>query len=385
MFDSRNITLDFARIGAKGKSINAIVAFFNAQIQGSDVMIRNFKNRPFQTLWKVLLGITLPSILLYLANRDDGRWSEIPQWQKNLFWIVMPDHISKDEWAKMTPEQKAEKMSANPLKSGIYRIPKPFELGIIFGSVPERIMETIDTKDPTAFEELKNAIVSGFSPGFIPTGAIPIIENITNYSFFLDRPIVSQGKEGLPPPQQSGTYTSELAKKIGELLNYSPAKIDNLIYGYSGGLGRYTTSAIDKILKGTEIAKVPPEPEKELEQLPVIKAFMIADPIGSQSESVNRLYTLYSKTTAQATYANQLIKAGKEDETKTYVAKYPDTIHARLLRRVVADFSDINKEITSIRNSKDLDPKVKTQKIEQLQYLQTDIAKKVLKQIKETK
>ena len=75
-------TLDFARIGAKTKGVNSIVAFFNANMQGIDRLAREFKDNPGRTSWKILLGITLPSILLYFANRDDERWKEIPQWQK---------------------------------------------------------------------------------------------------------------------------------------------------------------------------------------------------------------------------------------------------------------------------------------------------------------
>jgi hypothetical protein len=58
----------------------------------------------------MMAAITLPSILLYLSNREDPRWQEIPRWQKDLFWIVFTD-------------------------DHIYRIPKPHSAGIMFGSV----------------------------------------------------------------------------------------------------------------------------------------------------------------------------------------------------------------------------------------------------------
>jgi hypothetical protein len=180
-FASREVTLDFARVGTKTKAINSLIAFFNSNLQGQDKMIRAFKTRPFQTLIKVLLGITLPSILLYFANRKDPRWKEVPQWQKDLFWIVFTE-------------------------KHIWRIPKPFELGILFGSVPERVLEFMDTKDPKLFTELESAIANGATPGFIPTFMAPIIENITNYSFFLNRPIVPQGTKDLPAEAQAGTY-----------------------------------------------------------------------------------------------------------------------------------------------------------------------------------
>lgn len=357
-YASRNVTLDFSRIGAKTRAINAIIAFFNANIQGTDTMIRNFKSRPFQTLWKVLIGLTLPSVLLYLANRKDPRWKEIPAWQKDLFWIIMtPNHI--------------------------WRIPKPFELGVLFGSVPERILEVIDSKDPSLFNELESTIANGFTPGFLPTALIPIIENITNYSFFLNRPIVSPGKEALPPGQQAGTYTTEVSKILGEAIGYSPAKIDNLISGYSGGLGKYAVSALDQVLKGTGISKVPPQPALKLEDLPVIKAYMIRPPIGTGSESVNRVYTMYQATNAQLTYVKQLVKEGEVQKAKDYVKANPDTLNALILTGVVSTFSDLNKAVDMVRQSKTMTPEDKTKKMDQIQTIQTQVAEKVLEQLKQ--
>lgn len=333
-YASRNITLDFSRIGSKTRAINAIIAFFNAQVQSTDSMVKNFKDRPFRSLWKTFLGITLPSILLYLANRDDPRWKEIPQWQKNIFWIVL------------TPEH-------------IWRIPKPFELGVIFGSVPERILEVMDTKDPSTFDDLQNTIMNGFTPGFLPTALIPIIENISNYSFFLDRPIVSRGKENLPPSEQSGTYTTEISKLLGSALNYSPAKIDNLISGYTGGLGKYAQQGLDKILIGTGVSVVPPKPEGKTEDAPVLKAFMVREPIGTGSESVNRVYNMYGETNAKLTHVKALIKSGEGEKAKEYMKKNPDTAQAIILTGAVNTFSEMNKAIDLIRQSKTMDPTLK--------------------------
>lgn len=354
--ESREVTLDFARIGAKSRAMNLITAFFNANIQGTDKMIRAFHDNPFRTLWKVLLGITLPSILLYLANRKDKRWKEIPMWQKNLFWIVMtPNHV--------------------------WRIPKPFELGILFGSVPERTLEAIDSKDPKAIDELFASIAGGFSPGFIPTALIPIIENITNYSFFLDRPIVGQGKSSLPPAQQAGNYTSETAKLIGETLNYSPAKIDNLIQGYTGGLGRYGISAMDKILTGTGIATPPPAPASTIEDTPIIKAFTVRNPIGSSSESVNRIYDMYGTTTAELTYVRKLAGAGQKAEAIKYIKAHPEVVNAPALGTLVTLYSTINKASSEVLQSRDMTPAQKRAKIDQLDTLQTTLARQLLDKI----
>ena len=150
-YSAREVTLDFAKAGTTAYAANKLIAFFNANVRGWSKLISSFREHPVRTSVKTFLGITLPSILLYLANRDDDRWKEIPQWQKDLFWIVFT-------------------------KDNIFRIPKPFEQGIIFGSIPERFLEYLDTEDPELFKDALLNLVEAGSPGFLPTAVLPIIE-----------------------------------------------------------------------------------------------------------------------------------------------------------------------------------------------------------------
>ena len=356
-FASREVTLDFARIGSKTKAVNAIVAFFNAGLQGPDRMARAFKDNPWRTSWKLFSFITLPSLLLYFANRDDKRWKEIPQWQKDLFWIVFTEEH-------------------------IHRIPKPFGLGQIFGSVPERVLEFMDTQNPDMFKELQDNVLSGLTPGFMPTFMLPFMENTANYSFFSERPIVSQGREKLPPEAQYNTFTTETSKIIGERIDYSPAKIDNLIQGYTGGLGKYALSILDKVLVGTGIITEPPPPAKALEDYPVIKAFMIRPPVGSSSESVNRLYSEYNRITGESKYAKELLESGQREKALEFIKSSPYIKYAKMLDSVVGTFSEFNTAIDQIRASKTMTPEQKRAKIYELDSVKTDIASRVLRQIK---
>ena len=127
----------------------------------------------------------------------------------------------------------------------------------------------------------------------------------------MDRPIVSRGKENLPPEAQYNAFTSELSKIIGEKINYSPAKIDNLAQGYTGGLGKYAISIMDKVLSGTGIKT--PEPKEAMwsEDFPVIKAFMIRPPIGSSSESVNKIYNESVRISGEQSYVKKLYEQGE--------------------------------------------------------------------------
>jgi hypothetical protein len=224
-------------------------------------------------------------------------------------------------------------------------------------------------------------IANGASPGFIPTALLPIIENISNYSFFFDRPIVPSGKEGLPPAAQYGHYTSETAKLMGQALNYSPSKIDNLIQGYGAGLANYAVAGIDRVLVGTGISAPAPKPAMDLETTPVIKAFMIREPIGTASESVNRIYTLYSQVGGELTYMRKLIKDGDPEGAKQYVKDHPELVTVGMINATVQSFSDMNRAREQIMNSHNLTPEQKKEKIKYLDRLQTTTAEKALLQI----
>lgn len=328
-FSAREATLDFARMGAKTKAANALIAFWNAQLQGSDRFVRAFKDNPLGTTFRVAASITLPSVLLAIANHDDPRYKELPQWQKDLFWIV-------------------------PTDKTIWRIPKPFELGIIFGSVPERIVNYILDEDPKAFDKIGDTILRAASPGVIPTFQAPFIENWANRSLFFDRNLVPKSREDLLPEYQYSEHTSETAKLLSSVVGrfpgmdqwkgISPAYIENLIYGWSGGLGRYAMQIADAGLKAAGAVEEKFEkPTATLADIPFVKAFVVRYP-SAQAESIQRFYDNYDKANA----VNKTIRVLLEKE------QAPETALKLWQESGMADLDGVRKALSNAHNTIDL-------------------------------
>ena len=63
--------------------------------------------------------------------------------------------------------------------------------------MPERFLEWLDTKDPDMLKDVLGSAVEAGSPGFIPTALLPIIENLSNYNFFLGRDIVPASRQDM--------------------------------------------------------------------------------------------------------------------------------------------------------------------------------------------
>lgn len=338
--ESRDVTLDFGRHGKSTQSLNQTIAFFNAAIQGTDKMVREFKEHPGQMLAKTFIGITVPSLLLWYLNKDDPRYQELPQWQKDIFWVI-------------------------PGKDTLYKIPKPFELGILFGTVPERVMQYMYDKEKgrngPGFKGLGESITSNLLPNIIPTGFLPLAEWMSNYSFFMGRNIVPLSQSKLPDRQQYGPYTSYLARKVGNAFNLSPRKIDNTIQDVGGNLAALGNSLIDQAAGLSET-----RPAKRASEMPGVRGFT-ATPYAS-SDSVQRLRDDFSQ---QEKLYNEfkMTKQKPEGYDGAKYMKYKAAMDA---------MNNTYRAERKVMESKRLNSAEKRERIDRIKMQQTNIARRAL-------
>lgn len=368
-FSSREVTLDFARIGANMRAINMIAAFSNAQVQGLDRVVRGFAESPVGMSAKVAASITMPSLLLWWANHEDPRWKDIPNWQKDLFWIAMT-------------------------KDTIYRIPKPFELGVIFGSLPERAMEGFFAHDPNAFKDFEKSMIGAFLPNLTPQIAQPIIEQFSNRSLFTGSPIIPSSSEKLLPEYQYNEYTTELAKAIGSMIGSfpgirdraieddqtfiggmaralsTPALVENYTRAWTGGLGSYMLQIADKGLREANVLPDPILPTATLADIPLVKAFVIRYPSASV-QSIQDFYNDFSAADRYRVTIETLSNQG--DEKAAQLAEtYPDKMVD--LSSMQATLTDQHKLIRMIYKNPDIPADEKRQLIDTLYFTMIEIA-----------
>lgn len=337
--ESRDVTLDFSRIGSHTKSLNKTIAFFNAAIQGTDKMFREWKANPRDMTVKTAMWITLPSVLLWELNKDDPRYQELPQWQKDIFWII-------------------------PTKDTLIKIPKPFELGILFGTVPERMLQwDYDKKRKqkgAGFKGLAGSVLDSMAPSFLPTALVPAIEAVTNHSIFMGRDIVPQSQQNTIPELQYGPYTSAVGRKIGETFGISPRKVDNTIRGYGGSLAGLGLTLTDGVAGLDET-----RPAKKWTEQPGIRGFT-ATPYSS-SESVQEVYDAYDKQL-------KLFNAGRE------LHKRMDGFDPRefeQMKNAVKAFQNINQAKKAVMKS-NLSSAAKRKRLDEIQMSQVRIARRAL-------
>lgn len=364
-FESRDVTIDFSKMGTQMQALNMISAFFNARVQGYAKIFEAFQKRPVQTSAKIFAYITLPSMLLWYKNHDDPRYKQLPRWQKDLFWIVITGDGTVDQ-----PEDYT-----------VWRIPKPFELGVLFGTGTEYMMDFVESKDPGHLNKffLEFAKDSALSMGPIPDFAKPFIEFWANKNFFTNRPIVSRGMENMLPEFQYDQYTSATAKALGKTINEitfgygpsSPQKIDHLISSWTGTLGRYAIQAADKALLESGLVIEPTKPEKTLEDLPIIQAFLVRKPTGS-SQYIEDFYRKYERISGTMATIEKLQKEGRMDEARRVLSDAELNLIPMLGFR--DSMSNVNKMIRLV-HAGPMEPKEKRQMIDQLYQTMIELAK----------
>jgi hypothetical protein len=373
-FESKNISLDFQRMGAKMAAVNSVVAFFNARVQGYLKLYETFKSPETRSkaLYTVGASITLPSILLWIANNEDERYKELPQWQKDLFWIVI------------TGEGK---------DTIVWRIPKPFELGYVFGTLPERLLDFVKTEDPTAIKKFVETLAFDNATSLMPVPDIakPLVEAWSNKSLFTKKPIVPRSLEGLLPEYQYTEYTSETSKILGKLIRQisgeysgisSPVRIESTINNWTGTLGRTFTTTLDKALISSGIIDDPIKPEETLSDIPIIRAFVVRNP-SAGSEYITTFYDKYEKVNKIFNSIDTLQKAGNFEEANKLLTNLP--VEATVLKSTYRLVQDLDKRVRDTYNSKFLSPNEKRQLIDEMYRNMIDISKYSLEAIKDIK
>lgn len=337
--ESRDITLDFSRRGTHTKKANQVIAFFNATIQGADKMARAFKEDPRGMTVKTMLYITLPSVMLWYMNKDDERYQELPQWEKDTFWII-------------------------PGKENMYRIPKPFEAGVLYGTAFERMLQYMDdaknNRKGVGFKGFGERVFDSLTPSFMPTAMIPIVEATTNYSLFRQRNIIPQSQENLPARLQYGANTSEVAKFVGDKINVSPYIVDNTIRGYGGGLAGLGLNAVDAVSGAKEN-----NASKKWYEAPGLRGFTAA-PYQS-SNSVQRIYDDYKE---QEKLHNEFKLTGQRPEG--YDAK-----EFAKLKNASDSLKNLNKASKAIINNERMSGEQKREQLDKINMRKANIARSV--------
>ena len=341
--ESRDATQDFGRTGTAMREINQLIPFSAARV-GS---VYTFSEKVTQNTKKNMTRIALLSVLAMLIKAigyDDKEIEELNQRKKN-------DNFVLNIGGTIVTIKKPQGVLRSILSL------EEYVLDLATGHIEEgKEGEMLGKWLETALMDNLPADEIG---GLVPNAIAPIIENAYNKDFYYNSDIVKSYDLDLPESQQYYDYTSQLAIFLGKIFNYSPAKIDNLISGYFGGLGTQVTNIIDNISGklGLSVEK----PAMGAEDNAIGKRFVVN--VNENSASIDEVYTLKDELTKKLNGGTITSEENKQLET---------------LKQATSDMAALNKQIKAIKKDLTMSGTEKADKIKPLQEQKTDVARKAL-------
>lgn len=323
-------SMNFSRRGLSPSlhMASTLIPFFNAQIQGLDVLYRSFRGQmPMNERLGVRKKLIARGMLMFglslayaMAMQDDEAYENAKPEEKYGNWFVSLPGVEQ------------------PL-----RLPIPFELGYVFKALPEALVNILANEEggEEAFKALKHIVqqmIPGASSYMIPAAIKPLAEIGFGVSAYTGRDIESAREQQVEPAYRARESTTELAKTVGELTGFSPIKLEFLISGYTGQMGMALISALSAPFPGA--GEGPAPATKRPSDLPLVGTlFQPKDASGI----IDLVYERMNKVRqVQDTY-KRMLDENKPEQAQRYAAEKADEL---ALASVAGAFRQQMGEIT---------------------------------------
>jgi hypothetical protein len=355
-------SMNFSRRGLSPSMqvLSTLIPFFNAQIQGLDVLYRAYKGQmPFEKQLQVREKMLKRGTMLAVAAvayaalmQDDEAYKNAkPEERYGNFFLSIP---GIDE----------------PM-----RVPLPFELGYIFKALPEAIynMAVGDEKASNAMAGIGKLFAQS-NPFGLPQAIKPATEVILGKSFYSGDIESARDKQVLPTERYRDN-TSELSKMIGSVtgeVGLSPVKLDYLIRGYFGSLGVALAQIANPVLASTpekEVAK----PTTKVSQMPIIGSlFQPIEGRGPVDEAYAKMEEIKQ---AKGTFT-RLVEQGKQAEARAFAQQYSTELAmASTSGAVYKRLGELAKQERAIKASANMDTPQKDEALKRIAEAKIKLAR----------
>ena len=360
-------TIESMNFGRRGVSpsmhmLSVLIPFFNAQVQGLDVIYRAFKgDMPFSEQLKIKEKLMARGLLMAMGTMayaalmsDDEAYKRAKPEERFANWFVYVPGVSEP-----------------------VRVPIPFELGFLFKALPEAIygMAANDEKGGKTLKGLAT-LANQTNPFSLPQAVKPLTEVVLGKSFFSGDIESAREKEQMATERYRANST-EVAKLLGQVtgqVGVSPIQIDYLIRGYFGGLGIALVQLANPILAADQ--KEVAQPSTKPSKLPFIGGlFQPVEGRGTLDEAYDRMTEIRQ---IKGTY-NRLIEEGKRAEAQEFAQNYAnDLAQTSVSGRVQKQLGELAKQERMIKANPSMTTEQKDERLEQIDKIKMQIARQFL-------
>ncbi|MFQ2052021.1 LPD38 domain-containing protein [Aeromonas veronii] len=347
-FESKDL-MDFSMMGAarfiQGASL--VLPFFNARLQGLGKLSRELRDNPREIAKRAGM-ITAMSLGLLAANWDDERYEELPDWDKDANWhfFVGDQH---------------------------FRIPKPFEIGVMFGTIPERMVRAMGDKDTGAQfgKAVARAIGDTFALNPIPQIAKPVVETTVNYDFFKGGPIDGPQDLNVQAEARYNEQTSLLMRELGELSGFSPKQLEHLVIGYTGTIGGYVMATADGLIRASRPGE---SASWRADEIPLLKAVYRGTGPAKSTQHMEEFYRMLSEVNQLKRTVDQYRSEGLDDKANELLEEQGGILKARRsLSRTQQQVRVVRNKIELIQRDRTMNAEEKRKRIDELLARRNDL------------
>ena len=347
-FESKDL-MDFSMLGAARAIQGAamILPFFNARLQGLGKLTRELRDNPREIAKRAGM-ITAMSLGLLAANWDDERYEELPDWDKDANWhfFVGDQH---------------------------FRIPKPFEIGVMFGTIPERMVRALGDKDTGAQfgKAVARAIGDTFALNPTPQIVKPMVEAAFNYDSFRGGPIDSPQDLAVRAEARYNEQTSLLMRELGEMSGLSPKQLEHLVIGYTGTMGSYVMAAADGLIRA---ARPGESAAWRADEIPLVKAVYRGTGPAKSTQHMEEFYRMLSEVNQLKRTVDQYRSEGLTDKASELLTEQGGILKSRRsLSRTQQQVRVVRNKIELIQRDKIMGAEEKRRRIDELLARRNDL------------
>lgn len=347
-FESKDL-MDFSMLGAARtiQLMSQLLPFFNARIQGLGKLSRELRDNPREIAKRAGM-ITAASLALLAHNWDDERYEAVKDWDKDANWHFW---LGEHHW----------------------RIPKPFEIGVLFGTIPERMVRALGDKDSGAQfgKAVARAIGDTFALNPIPQIAKPMVEATVNYNFFQGGPIDGPQDLAVMAGARYDEQTSLLMRELGELTGFSPKQLEHLVIGYTGTMGSYVMAAADGLIRAFRPGE---SASWRADEIPLVKAVYRGTGPAKSTQHMEEFYRMLNEVNQLKRTVDQYRSEGLTDKARELLEEQGGILKARRsLSRTQQQVRVVRNKIELIQRDRTLAAEEKRQRIDEMLGRRNDL------------
>jgi len=365
------VAMESQNFGRRGLSpsmqmLSTMIPFFNAQIQGLDVLYRTLRGKmPFAQQMEIQRKLKARGMMLMAGAMA--------------YAIMMQDD---EAYKKASPEQRYGNFFVYiPGVKDPLRIPIPYEIGVLFMAIPQAIVD-VAIRDTKASEAIKGIgkLLWQSAPGVVPVGAKPWLEAFYGQTAF--GPIENQREKMLAAGERYRPGTTEVAKALGSftgVVGVSPLMLEHFVKSYTSMLGISALHMLDPVFAtgvGGEKASIPASKQPFVGGLfhSAEGRFLIDRAYGRMDEIVQ----------ASNTYEG-LMDRGQRAEARAFAQRQSNLIamkdEAGAFRQ---EMGEMFSEERAIRDNPRLTTAQKDERLERLKRFENKMAEQFYKQSERT-